>query len=138
MHAEAIVTRVLGPCLGSMHTKRARVLLRATSALVHGSITSLSGIALWLGGATSLKHRLKSVDRLLGNTRLHQQRWDFYRALAQHWLKDLPQILVVIDWSDFTRDQRWQLLRVSCPRFTATWLVRFSVFRVVRNKPSLA
>jgi ribosomal protein L34 len=113
MHAEAIVTRVLGPCLGSMHTKRAGALLRASAALLRGGTTSLSAIALRLGGATTLKHRLKSVDRLLGNTGLQQQRWEVYRSLAQRWGEHLPQILVVIDWSDLTRDQRWQLLRAS-------------------------
>jgi hypothetical protein len=113
MHAEAIVTRVLGPCLGSMHSKRAGALLRASAALVRGGTTSLSAIALWLGGATTLKHRLKSVDRLLGNTGLQQQRWEVYRSVAQCWGKDLPQILLVIDWSDLTRDQHWQLLRAS-------------------------
>lgn len=113
MHAKTIVARVLGPCLGSIHIKRARALMRATTALVRGSITSLSAIALRLDANTTLKHRLKSVDRLLGNTALHQQRCEIYRALAQHWLKDVTQILVVVDWSDLTSDQRWQLLRAS-------------------------
>lgn len=36
-----------------------------------------------------------------------------YRCLAKCWLKDVPQLLVVVDWSDLTRDQRWQLLRAS-------------------------
>ena len=100
MHAKTIVARVLGPCLGSIHIKRARALMRATTALVRGGITSLSAIALRLDANTTLKHRLKSVDRLLGNTALHQQRCEIYRALAQHWLEDVTQILVVVDWSD--------------------------------------
>jgi hypothetical protein len=88
-------------------------LLRATTALLQGGRTSLSGIALHLSAMTRLKHRLKSVDRLLGNTQLEQQRWEVYRALARIWLKGVSQILVVVDWSDLTRDQRWQLLRAS-------------------------
>ncbi|UCD68637.1 MAG: hypothetical protein JSW48_00530, partial [Betaproteobacteria bacterium] len=62
MYAHAIVTRVLGPCLCSLHAK---AVLRATSALVQGALASLSGIALSLSGTTGLKHRIKSVDRLL-------------------------------------------------------------------------
>lgn len=113
MHARAIVTRVVGPCLDSMHTKRKCALLRATTALVQGGVTSLSGIALHLSAMTRLKHRLKSVDRLLGNSALEQQRWEIYSAVAHNWLKGFAQILVVVDWSDLTRDQRWQLLRAS-------------------------
>lgn len=36
-----------------------------------------------------------------------------YRSLAQHWLQDVRQWLIVVDWSDVTVDQRWQLLRAS-------------------------
>lgn len=113
MHAEAILARVLAPCLISLHTKRAAALLRATAGLLHGGITSLSAIALRLGGGTPLKHRLKSVDRLLGNTGLHLAFGELYRCIALRWLEDLPQILIVVDWSDLTLDQRWQLLRAS-------------------------
>ena len=65
MHADTILTHVLGSCLTSLHAKRAAALLRATYALLRGSITSLSAIALYLDSATTLKHRIKSVDRLL-------------------------------------------------------------------------
>ena len=113
MHASAIVARVLGPCLRGIHAKRAGALLRATAALLYGGRTSLSAIALHLCHDIAFKHRLKSVDRLLGNPALHRVRGDLYRCLAQQWLKDVPQWLIVVDWSDLTPDQRWQLLRAS-------------------------
>ena len=113
MHAHTIVTRVIGPCLSSLHAKRAEALLRATSALVQGALASLSGIALYLNSATVFKHRIKSVDRLLGNAGVDDARPDVYHALAQRWLKGVEHILVVVDWSDLTRDQHWQLLRAS-------------------------
>ncbi|MDB5773586.1 MAG: hypothetical protein JWM42_3960 [Burkholderia sp.] len=113
MHAEAIVTRVLKPCLTWMHVKRVDALLRSTTALLRGGVTSLSAIALHLGNGITMKHRLKSVDRLLGNDALHALRLEVYRCLARCWLKDVPQFLVVVDWSDLTRDQRWPLLRAS-------------------------
>lgn len=113
MHAQTIVTRVLGPCLTGVHAKRAKALLRATAGLLSGGRTTLSAIALHLGGETGFKHRLKSVDRLLGNAAVHQMRPGLYRRLAQSWLKDVRQWLVVVDWSGVTPDQRWQLLRAS-------------------------
>lgn len=113
MHAEGIVARILGPCLTGIHAKRAKALTRAAAALLRGGVTSLSAIALHLGPGIAFKHRLKSVDRLLGNPALHRARGGLYRCLAQHWLKDVAQWLVVVDWSDVTLDQRWQLLRAS-------------------------
>lgn len=113
MHASGILARVLGPCLASLHAKRQQALLRATAGLLRGGITSLSAIALGLDGSIALKHRLKSVDRLLGNGALHQMRGEIYRRLAQGWLAPLTRVLIVVDWSDVTPDQRWQLLRAS-------------------------
>jgi hypothetical protein len=49
-----------------------------------------------------MKHRLKSVDRLLGNNALHAVRADVYQCLVQHWLQGLSQLLIVVDWSDLS------------------------------------
>ncbi len=113
MHANAILTRVLGSCLTVLHAKRAAALLRITSALLRGSVASLTAIALYLDSASTLKHRIKSVDRLLGNNGLHLAREALYCGIAQRWLRGLSQLLVVVDWSDLSRDQKWHLLRAS-------------------------
>ena len=113
MHANTILTQVLGSCLTSLHAKRAAALMRATSALLRGSTASLTAIALCLDSATTLKHRIKSADRLLGNNELYLARGALYRSVAQRWLQGLSQLLVVVDWSDLSRDQRWHLLRAS-------------------------
>lgn len=113
MRAGNIVARLIEPCLESLHRKRSAALMRATTGLLNGGVGSLSGIALRLSGNTRLKHRLKSVDRLLGNRALRDQRDELYRKVAQLWLSDLPRVLVVVDWSDLSKDQRWHWLRAS-------------------------
>ncbi len=113
MHAKLMVTRVLGSCLEGLHCKRFEALRRAATGLLYSGVGSLSGIALRLEGSTRYKHRLKSVDRLLGNGAVHRWRDRIYRQVAGCWLKDLPQILVVVDWSDLSWDQRWHCLRAS-------------------------
>jgi len=113
MHAVKIVASVIGVCLEGLHVKRATALQRAVAALVTGGVLSLSALALRLSGTTALKHRIKSVDRLLGNAALHRQRAEMYAALARRWLQGLRTVLLVVDWSDATRDQRWQWLRAS-------------------------
>ena len=113
MHAEHIVARVLEPCLTRLHCKRGRSLVRGTVGLLNSGIGSLSGIALGLQGVTGFKHRIKSVDRLLGNADLHAQRDALYRQAAHRWLGGLSQVLLVVDWSDLSKDQGWQCLRAS-------------------------
>lgn len=113
MHAESIVARVLGPCLHGLHAKRAAACQRVVVAVVLGAALSLSAIALGVRSASGYRHRIKSVDRLLGNGALHAVRTELYAALAARWLSGVRQLLLVIDWSDLTPDQRWHCLRAS-------------------------
>ncbi len=113
MHVLTMVARVLAPCLEILHAKRAQALMGVTAALLCGGRASLSAVALHLSRPCAFKHRLKCVDRLLGNTALHRRRADLYQAMAQQWLQGVTQWLVVVDWSVVTPDQRWHLLRAS-------------------------
>ena len=113
MHAVSIVARVVGPCLHGLHAKRAAACQRVVVAVVLGAALSLSGIALGVRSVTGYRHRVKSVDRLLGSGALHAARTALYAALAARWLTGVRQLLVVIDWSDVTPDQRWHWLRAS-------------------------
>lgn len=113
MHAVSIVARVVGPCLHGLHAKRAAACQRAVVAVVLGAALSLSAIALGVRSVTGYRHRVKSVDRLLGNGALHAVRAELYTALAARWLTGVRQLLLVIDWSDLTPDQRWHWLRAS-------------------------
>jgi hypothetical protein len=113
MHAGSIVARVLGPCLEGLHAKRAAACQRAVIAVLRGAALSLSAIALGVRSGTAYRHRIKSVDRLLGNAALQAARGELYAALAARWLSGVRQLLLVIDWSDLTPDQSWHWLRAS-------------------------
>ncbi len=113
MHVATIVARILAPCLTELHVKRAQALQRSVVALLIGGRVSLSALALSVPSLTSYRHRLKSVDRLLGSGALQAVRHRLYAMLAARWLSGVTQVLLVIDWSDLTSDQRWQWLRAS-------------------------
>jgi hypothetical protein len=113
MHAANIVARILGPCLVGIHAKRVQSLQRAVMALLVGGVLSLSALALAMRSPTYYRHRLKSIDRLLGNVAVQTMRHQLYGALASRWLSGVAQVLLVVDWSDLTPDQRWQWLRAS-------------------------
>lgn len=113
MHAKLIITRVLDCCWSGLHVKRAQALRAAVLALVLGGAVSLSGIARRLQGPVMLRHRIKRIDRLLGNSAVWASRDELYHAVSARWLVDLKQVLIVVDWSDMTADQKWHLLRAS-------------------------
>lgn len=113
MHARKIVDEMLCGCLSSLHAKLAEAVKAAVCGALSGGCLSLSQLARSVHSITAMRHRVKRIDRLLGNTALHGARADIYREVAAQWLAGIDQVLVVVDWSDATADQRWHLLRAS-------------------------
>lgn len=113
MHASHIVARVLGGVQDLMHTSRYKALHDVAAAAVAGALLNLTGLALRTARPTALRHRVKCVDRLLGNRHLATERQAVYAALARRWLAGLPQLLIVVDWSSLSADLRWHWLRAS-------------------------
>jgi hypothetical protein len=113
MQAKQTVARVLACCKTLMHCTRHKALEEISQSAFFGASLSLSRLALGTQRQTGLRHRIKCVDRLLGNPRLNEERIDLYRALAHQWLAGLPQLLIVIDWSSLSADLQWHWLRAS-------------------------
>lgn len=113
MHAEKIVDGMLNDCLSSLHAVLAKAIKAAVCAALKGSRLSLSHLARSVESQTAVRHRVKRIDRLLGNSALHAARQEIYLGVAAQWLAGIDQVLVVVDWSDTTPDQRWHLLRAS-------------------------
>jgi hypothetical protein len=74
---------------------------------------SLMGMSGVVSGPTSLRHRIKRCDRLLGNSKLENERHLIYGAMARRAIEKIPQPLIIIDWSDLCRDRSRQLLRAA-------------------------
>ena len=113
MHAKRIVDELLNDCLRCLHAKQAEGVKVAVCGALGGGRLSLSQLARSVASATTVRHRVKRIDRLLGNKALHAARATIYHGVAEQWLAGIEQVLVVIDWSDVTADQQWHLLRAS-------------------------
>jgi len=113
MYARKIVDEFLGACLSCLHAKQAEVVKVAVCSALEGGHLSLSQLARSTASTTAMRHRIKRIDRLLGNKALHAARVSIYQGVVQRWLAGISQMLVVVDWSDASTDQRWHLLRAS-------------------------
>ena len=115
VHARQIVHRQLGACLSELHAKRRAALLRAVEAALGAGRVTLSALGQRLPGSAQLKlkHRLKSVDRLLGSVGVGRQLPRIYAAVAQRLLAQVGTIVLAVDWSDLTADGAFHLLRAS-------------------------
>jgi hypothetical protein len=108
MYVTKVIKGSLGDLLSSLHAKLAEAVSAAVGGVLSGGHLSLSQLARSVKSVVAVRYRVKRIDRLLGNTSLHDARLELYRKLAASWLTGLTNVLVLIDWSDATTDQRWR------------------------------
>lgn len=113
MHAHAIVAQQVEAFLDNLHSKLANTLAQAVCAALDGHALQLCDLARGLADDTAVRYRVKRIDRLLGNPHLAADRFEIYCAMSHALLSEVERVLVVVDWSPVTVDQRWQLLRAS-------------------------
>jgi hypothetical protein len=103
VRASLIVRKLFRACIDQMHATRVATLLVAVDALVRGSRASLTAIGRALIPTTSPKHRIKRIDRLLGNWRIRCELPIWYAAVAARLLRGSPRPHILIDWTEITR-----------------------------------
>lgn len=113
MYVLTILHRILFSHFPEIHLKRRRSLLAAVEAVVSGSRLTLSDLGRGLPSTVAVKHSIKRMDRLLGNSTLHAELPKMYEAMVRQCLEGMSTPLIVIDWSDLTPNRKWQLLRAS-------------------------
>jgi hypothetical protein len=70
-------------------------------------------LAQQIPGEAALRHRIKRMDRLVGNEAIHGKRLEIDGRLAAGGLDGIRTLLMGVDGSPVTADQKWQLLRAS-------------------------
>jgi len=114
MRARQVLQKVLGNALSSMHAWRRGALIRVVEAALHCRRLTLTDLSRSLDGAVYMRTALKCVDRLLSNVHLHEERRSLFGGMTA-WLWKGPMPVIVVDWSDLKKDQRWCLLRAAVP-----------------------
>ena len=112
MRASALLRKVLvqGELVG--HAIRLEALLKPIQALVDGAALSVTTLGRAIAGQAYEKHRIKRVDVLLSNQRLHQERFGIYREIAHRVIGQARTPLISVDWSDIGRKET-PILRAS-------------------------
>ncbi len=117
MKAAKLLHKILEKTCPDIHKSRLNALMAGVlSGASHHqiSVTSL-GRNLREHSATSTKHDIKRMDRLIGNSKLHQERPVIYKMMADYLIGKEVNPLLIVDWSPIQGQSLFQLLRVSIP-----------------------
>jgi len=109
------LTQILRIRCPQIHQMRLAALMTNVDAVIQGQTLTVTGLGRHSPRPTSAKHAIKQSDRLVGNAHLHRERVSLYRAVSHCLLSPYSRPLITIDWSDYTYDRRWVLLRAAVP-----------------------
>lgn len=114
MHTRAVLQKFFRESLPQIHQFRSQALMDAVDAVTHGARVSITALGRSLAGTrVRIKHRVKRMDRLIGNGLLGAQARQVYQVMIRRLLAGCAQPMILIDWSDFSADRQQQLLRAS-------------------------
>jgi hypothetical protein len=115
MRTRAIIQQFFRNAFPDIHAARRHGVAIAVATVAQGTQLGITALGRSMAGPTRLKHRVKQMDRLIGNRRLHAQRLRLYQGMTHRLLRRCKQPIILIDWSDFSNDRQKQLLRASLP-----------------------
>lgn len=108
MRADGILQRSFERDLERVHLARIRLVFVAVYALLRSGRLSLTSLGRAIAGGAP-KHGIKRIDRLLGNTRLHSEQTEFYRAIARRLIAPGSRPVLIVDWTAVT-PKLWALV----------------------------
>jgi len=74
---------------------------------------TLTGLGRRLPSSTAIKHKIKKVDRLLGNKHLQEERIEIYKQLSRKLIGKRKTPHIIVDWSPLAEGSYYYFLRAS-------------------------
>ena len=115
MQAKKMLHQMLKKSCPQIHTCRLSALMDTVESLVYGQTLTVTGLGRASLRNISMKHSIKQSDRLIGNPHLYEERWAIYQTVMQRLMGNTQRPVILIDWSDYTYDRRYLILRASVP-----------------------
>lgn len=115
MHGLQLLHNLLSKSCSQIHTNRLASLLRSVEGLLSCSKLTLVNIGRNLSSSTLVKHKIKQIDRLLGNPYLHQEKGVIYQALTEKLITSNSRPVILVDWSGVTHCGAFHMIRASIP-----------------------
>ena len=113
MHAVKLLHKWAQHALPSVHRSRLNTLFVGVDGVLSGQQLSLTAVGRHVRGDIREKHKIKRVDRLLGNPHLSAERWSIYRWLSRLIIGGCRHPTILVDWSDIDPSKRLFLLRAA-------------------------
>ena len=112
MHALQLCQKYFDKTPTTFHASRKEALKAMTTSLLCGADLTLTSLGRHLPGGAYVKHKIKRVDRFLGNPHVYHELPLLYKEMLQPLLSGLKTLVVAVDWSGCCTSE-YHVLRAS-------------------------
>ena len=109
MRAESIVRQIGKGCRDQIHPARFRAFTEVVEAASRSKRLTLTALGRAVRCTALVRHRIKKVDRLLGNPKLRKERLLWFKALVARLARGQRRLVVLVDWTQI-RGEFWALV----------------------------
>jgi hypothetical protein len=99
MHVLHILQGCLQESIHNIHGCRLAAVWYAVASVIRGGRLSLTALGRAGDSAATDKHKIKRIDRLLGNSKLHAEVPAFYEGVTRLVLQSQRRPVVLVDWT---------------------------------------
>ena len=128
MHAIRWLHNRVAAALPAIHRARLASVFCGVAGLLNGQQLSLTGVGRHLPGKAKEKHKIKRIDRLLGNHRLSAQRHSVYRWMCRWLIGSARHPSIIVDWSYIDTSKQLFMLSAAGARAAAGQLLTPTLF----------
>lgn len=99
MHAALFLHNFVSKSLSFVHKMRLKILLASVFSLMNDGRLTLTALGRNLQGTSKVKNKIKSIDRLLGNSKLFKESFEIYLQLSKKLLVGAKEAVLLLDFS---------------------------------------
>ena len=99
--------------LSSVHATRLKNLMQASATVINTNKLTLTALGRNLSKKGKTRSNIKKIDRLLGNTKQHEETMSYYNVMSSYLITEGSRPWIHIDWSCVCSITKLYLLRAS-------------------------
>lgn len=99
MLTKEVSQKYFNNALTSIHAARGNCLFETAWALTNEAKLTISSLGQNKNGRAHVKHKIKSVDRLVGNKKLHKEISIIYKEFFKSIILCTQELFILVDWS---------------------------------------
>lgn len=109
MFTKEVSQKYFNNALVSIHKARRNCLFETAWSLLNEAKLTVSSLGQNRNGNANVKHKIKSVDRLVGNSKLHKEISVIYKEFFEQLIYCTQELYILVDWSGCCGDESYML-----------------------------